>query len=348
MASEDAPGHRRARAAHIGIAPALALCLACSTTPYSPGTGDRSPVPEPEPLLQHTGVPPEQFRVDPEPITAVDAWILHAYTFFHRRDYRTYRVVYPGHLGGDTIAHLLIPPGAGPHPTVIVFPILDPGSLVVAEAAAKALVRRGYLVAWLERPDLAFETSDRPDLPTEALSSSVRDARRLLDFLVTRDDVDAGRIGTAGISLGAMQACLLQAVDKRVRAGFYVLGGGGTAELLYDSREVPVRSYRDNVLKKLQLASRDDFVAHMRPLTRAIDPAVRAPAIRPASVLVATGRFDHVIPRARAEELWEALGRPKRILLPIGHYQVLPFFWWLMARGADHFDDVLVPQHRAP
>jgi dienelactone hydrolase len=337
LANEHAPGHTRARAA---LAPALALCLACSTTAYSPGTGARPPVPEPEPLLQHTGVPPEQFKVDPEPITVIDAWILHLYTFFHRRDYRTYRVVYPGHMGGDAIAHLLIPPGPGPHPTVIVFPILDHGSLVVSEAAAKALVRRGYLVAWLERPDVGFEQSDRAELPTEALSSAVRDARRLLDFLVTRDDVDAGRIATAGVSLGAMQACLLQAVDKRVRAGFYAMGGGGVAELLYDSTEVPVRSFRDNVVRTAQLETRSDFVAYMRPITRAIDPALRAPAVPPERVLMANGRFDSVIPRARADQMWEALGRPKRIMLPIGHNQVLPFFWKLMARGADHFDEV--------
>jgi len=332
----------------LALLPALALCLACSTTPYTAGTGERSPVPAPEPQLQHTSMAPEFFKVEPEPITVDGNFILDLYTFFHRRDYRTYRVTYPGHEDREVVAHLTIPPGDGPFPTVIVFPILHPGARIVSEAAAKAFVRRGYLVAWLEREDVQFQYSERPDLPTEALTLSVKDARRLLDWLVTRDDVDPGRIASAGVSLGGIQACLLHSADKRVRAGFYVLAGANPSELLYDSREQPVRSYRDNVLRKLSLSTREEFVAHMRPLTNSIDPALRASAIKPASVLLATGRFDHVIPPAQSEQLWEALGRPKRIRLPIGHYQLLPFFWWLMARGADHFDEVLVPRRPVP
>jgi len=132
------------------------------------------------------------------------------------------------------------------------------------------------------------------------------------------------------------------------RAGFSLMAGSGPAELLYDSWERPVRSYRDNVLRSQNLESREEFVEFMRPLTRAIDPGRRAAAIRPGSALLATGRFDRVMPPERGEALWEALGRPKRIELPVGHYQVLPFFWWLMGRGADHLDEVLVPRWRAP
>jgi len=35
-------------------------------------------------------------------------------------------------------------------------------------------------------------------------------------------------------------------------------------------------------------------------------------------------------------------------MLPVGHYQLLPFFWSMMSRGADHMDEVLVPTRRTP
>ena len=63
--------------------------------------------------------------------------------------------------------------------------------------------------------------------------------------------------------------------------------------------------------------------------------------VDPERVLLISGRFDRVIPPRQTEALWEELGRPRWIRLPVGHYQVFPFFWWAVGRGADHLDRVL-------
>ena len=41
---------------------------------------------------------------------------------------------------------------------------------------------------------------------------------RTVDYLVSRPDVDADRIGCLGISMGGYRACFLAALDERVRA----------------------------------------------------------------------------------------------------------------------------------
>ena len=48
--------------------------------------------------------------------------------------------------------------------------------------------------------------------------------QRLLDYLETRADVDAARIGVTGVSLGGMHAWLLAAVDERVAAAAPMIG----------------------------------------------------------------------------------------------------------------------------
>ena len=276
-------------------------------------------------------------RVEPEDITVEDNILLDTYTLFHDKSYRALRVETRDEAGEPAIAHLLIPPGEGRHPAIVVFPILA-GSHVVSEALAKAFVRRGYAVLRLERRPLDLEDATDPDHISRNLSSAVRDARRLLDWLVTLPQIDPERIGAAGVSLGSLLACLLQAVDERVSAGFFALTGGGLAELVHDSEEHAVRVFRDHLIETQDLRSRDAFLAYLEPHAVWVDPLAYAGRIDPDSVLMLTGRFDAVIPPERARALWQALGQPRWIKVPTGHYQAMALLWYGAARGADHFD----------
>src|SRR5690606_33952119 len=55
---------------------------------------------------------------------------------------------------------------------------------------------------------------------------AVNDTRRIVDYLETRDDVDADRIYLVGASYGAMTGTHVLARDKRFKAGVLVVGGG--------------------------------------------------------------------------------------------------------------------------
>jgi dienelactone hydrolase len=281
-------------------------------------------------------------RIQAEPLTVERSWILGLYTRFHARDYRSYRVEFPSQEGGSATAHLLVPPGGGPHATVVVFPILA-GSHIVSEGLTKALVNRGFAVTRLERKPLDLAESADPEAPARALRAALLDARRLLDWLVTRPEVDPERIATVGVSLGGILAATLLGVDARVRAGVLLMAGGGVAEILHDSSEKPVRAFRNALREERGLEGRDAFVAALQPFTEPVDPLSYAEWIDPRSVLIVSGRFDRVVPPERTRALWEALRRPTWIHLPIGHYQFFPFFWWAVGRGADHLERAFPP-----
>jgi hypothetical protein len=286
-------------------------------------------------------------RVQPEGLTVEQSWLLDVYTLFHAKDYRVFRVLAPDGEGEEITAHLMIPPGPGPHPVVVVFPILA-GGHVISEALAKAFVDRHLAILRIERRPLLIDQAGSPEYVSDRMASAVRATRRLLDWLVTQPEIDPARIGAAGVSFGSLLACLLQAADERVHTGFFALTGGGMAEIIYASREKPVRVFRDRMAAMYGLETREEFVAWLQPQLDAVDPLTYAGGLDPASVMMVSGRFDRIMPSERARALWEALGRPAWVKIPTGHYQAAPLLWYAAARGVDHFDRRFARNPNAP
>ncbi len=326
---------RGERVRPLGVALLALLGLTCSTVPAVEPAPARPSVAASEDL-RPPPVRREEVFVEPEARTVEDALILDLYTWFHAKDYETFRVRFPSVTGEESIAHLLIPDEPGPHATVVVFPILA-GSHIVSEMLAKVLVNRGFLVARLERPKMELEETRDAAEPAKALRGAVMDGRRLLDILEWRPDVDRERIAVAGVSVGGIIASLLHGTDERVKAGIFVMPGGDVANILADSRERPIRAFRQNLMERegIDLAG---FIERMRPLMDPLDPIRFAGRIDRASVFLASARFDRIIRPEHTEVLWDALGRPAWTRMPVGHYQVLPVFWWVVHRGADHLD----------
>jgi dipeptidyl aminopeptidase/acylaminoacyl peptidase len=301
----------------------------------------------PSPGLAYTPLEVGAVRVEEEARTVEESILLDLYSWLHHDRYSAYRVEFPAASGEAGVAHWLIPDGDGAHATVIVFPILA-GSHVVSEGFAKALVNRGYAVLRMEREALELETAEDPEALSVAFRGAIADARRLLDWLETRAEVDPSRLAAAGVSLGGIMAATLVGADDRLDAGIFVMTGGGLAEMVYESTEKPVRKFRDRIMESQGLETRAEFVEWLRPLTEPVDPLRYASRIDPERVLLISGRFDRVVPPERTRALWEELGEPRWIRVPAGHYQFFPFFWWAAGRGADHLDRVFAPLAPGP
>ena len=312
---------------------------ACTTVsgPGGPAPPRRLP---PVSELAYRPLDPYAVRVHEEPLTVESNLVLSLYTRLHARDYRNLRVEFPSENGGTAVAYLLLPAASERRPAVVVFPILA-GSHVVSEGLAKALVNRGFVVLRLKRPSLELENESDPDVLARAMRGALLDARRILGWLADRPEVDPERLATAGVSIGGILAATLIGVDERIRAAFLVMAGGGLAEIVWDSAEKPIRAFRENLMRERGITTREEFVGFVAPHFEPVDPLGYAERVDPRSVLLVSGRFDRVIPPDRTRELWEAFGRPRWIRVPAGHYQLFPFFWWAIGRGADHLDRTL-------
>jgi len=282
--------------------------------------------------------------VTPEPTTIESHPLIAFYDLLKPEAASAARIEFPGADGETRVAHWQLPPGSGPHPTVVVFPIRA-GDHVVSEAVAKVLVNRGYAAVWLERRRSLFGDDDHrapSDFAAFAgdLGNFVIDARRLIGWLVTRPDVDPARIATAGVSLGGILAATTLAQEPLARAGFFVMAGGGLAEILRDSQERDVVRLRKRAFEAELFTDADELARRARVYTDPVDPLTWADRIAPEQVLLISARFDRVIAPDRTEALWRALGRPRWLTVPTGHYQLVPYFWWAIGRGADHLDHV--------
>jgi len=328
------------------LAPLVSLALGALGCTSTSGPGEaprpvasRDSLPTPA-YFDYKPLDPNTVHVQPEGLTVEQSWVLDLYTLFHSRDFKAYRLVLSDETGADRVGHLLLPHGDGPFPAVVAFEILD-GPHDVSEGMAKALVNRGYAVARLERRALDLAHQSSAEAVRERLREGVIDARRLLDWLVTHPKIDRTRIAAAGVSVGSIQALLLASCDPRIRGGFYLMTGGNLPEIFYDSSETPVRQFRDRLMAAHGWTTREEWIAGVSPLTQPIDPLTYAPYLDPRNQLIASGRFDTVIPSEYAQQLWQALGEPRWVKLPCGHYTVFPFFWWAVGEGADHLDSLL-------
>ena len=147
-------------------------------------------------------------------------------------------IVIDGPDGSPVPAYLAFPTGApGPYPVVVLLHALN-GSRgdfwaegTPLDSLREALHAAGFAVLALDAPyhgGRLYENdfNDPPHLVLSGQADRLRDMsarsviehRRAIDYLATRDDIDAARIGALGFSQGAMHALYLSAVDPRVRA----------------------------------------------------------------------------------------------------------------------------------
>jgi dienelactone hydrolase len=139
-------------------------------------------------------------------------------------------ISFAGIDGTRVPAYIVVPKTPGRHPAVLVLHGAGAtrGDLLL-EAAL--LGRRGIVALAPSQPNDA--TTYRP---------LVVDARRGLDLLAQRKDVDPTRIGVVGFSLGAQTAAILSGVDPRVREA-EVIAGRGTDVARYWIHRTHARLY---------------------------------------------------------------------------------------------------------
>ncbi len=153
------------------------------------------------------------------------------------------KVSFDAAYGGERIlAYLFLPVSTSPpYQTVIYFPGIasiwmtsseDLESYYEFPMFLSYLVRNGRAVLYpvykgtFERQDPATAARGAPTHQyTEYLVKVVRDFRRSIDYLETREDIDAGKLAYYGMSWGGSLGAIIPAVEERLGASV-LLGGG--------------------------------------------------------------------------------------------------------------------------
>jgi dienelactone hydrolase len=110
-----------------------------------------------------------------------------------------------------------------------------------------------------------------PSVARDEVIAWAREFGRSLDFLETRPDIDAGRIGFYGISSGADAGIILTALEPRIKAA--VLSGAGLVNDEVQLPEAHVVNFAPRVrMPTLLLSGRNDVA---RPVDKVQAPLFR-------------------------------------------------------------------------
>jgi len=200
-------------------------------------------------------------------------------------------------------------------PVILILPIAGGTDYRAEEIFARHFTRHGFAAIIAHRWNMPREfdagTVDR------WLRVSVEENQMALDWVESRPELDAGRIGLLGISMGGIRGVLLTALDPRIKASVLGLTGGDLPAILAHSTDRGVTGRREEALKRTG-RTLDEFEAILRE-SITCEPNVFAAHMDPHRVLLVLGVFDHVVPFKLGWKLREHLGKPETMLLPTGH-----------------------------
>lgn len=208
-------------------------------------------------------------------------------------------------------------------PVVIILPVSG-GGYVLERYFARNLAEAGYavLIAYRER---GAKPTDGEEANRLLLESVLRN-QRIIDWVETRPELDADRIGVLGTSMGAIKGALLLGTDTRIKAAVLGLGGSDVPYILAHSTEGAWRGGgitrdREAYMRRYRV-TRAEFEQELRE-TIVWDPARLAPSVDSEKVLLILALCDTVVPFRKGLELRREMGRPETLIFPTGHYSVI-------------------------
>lgn len=232
------------------------------------------------------------------------------------------------------------PPDGAPRPLVLLLPILAGGEDLL-DGVARRLLDQGFDVAFCARVGAALRPPQRAPELDDLFRRTVLHQRLLLRWLRHQPDVAPSGWFALGMSMGGMVATVLAALEPGLDGVAICLSGGDMGGMMLRSSEGRVQNWL--AFRRTTDGVGDDHLAwEVRQYLRH-EPVAFAAAIPTAKVLFVSAAFDTVVPRRHQDLLWEALGRPARLSVPLGHYTAALTIDPILRAAAAHFRSRCAP-----
>jgi len=229
-------------------------------------------------------------------------------------------------VNNTVTAYLFLPPGPGPHPAMVVLHEWNPSTTRSGFLLCRAIARANVAALMVVEPyslnraprdadagDARILSGNVPHM-VGALRQAVLDARRGLDYLAKRPDVDPTRMGIAGISLGGILSGVVAGVDPRVKVVLTLVGGSDFAKGFWDG--ILTRQYQRDIRRSGY--TYDTYEAALAPINA--DNWLPQRHFNPENVLMINGRYDVVVQPSGAKALAQDFSGTHIVWLNSGHY----------------------------
>jgi esterase/lipase len=219
-------------------------------------------------------------------------------------------------------------------------------SIIPCRFLARALVKKGIACFILY---LVFHTSRMPEviksrLPLltsdewfEGYQVSVIEIRQIIDWASKRAEINENQIGVIGISMGGFISSIAMGVDKRIKAGVFIVSGGNSERITWSTKnKAIIKGHNCTQAECHEIHNHyPQYIAevaergfeNVTPLIGCFqtDPLTFAPSLRKRPILMINALWDEAIPRQATLDFWQACDKPAIVWLPGTHVSI-----WLL------------------
>jgi dienelactone hydrolase len=215
--------------------------------------------------------------------------------------YKQLRVEFNG-IKGDRVPGFLYLPtrDKGKRPAVLMqYGIGDNKTASYIVNLGRQFVANGYVVLTIDVPERGERANGAKKLnflldqkkAHDLFLQYLGDYSRSVDYLLTRPEVDADRIGYLGISWGAITGLTFVAHEPRVKTMVSMVGGGGLLDLVGAG-----------------------ISEQMKDKVKQVDPVYHIAGIAPRPLLLMNVTKDQLVPPKAAEALHKAAGKGAKVV----------------------------------
>lgn len=289
---------------------------------------------------------PERFRLTEHrfDVTVQPRWTINAVEFSEVTFPSPVTTASP--VNNTVHCELFRPVAEGRRPAVVVLHILG-GDFALSRSFCASFAEQGVAALFLKMPwygprrdpmSSRRMISKEPSETVEGFTQAVLDIRRAVAWLESQPDVDAGRIGIFGISLGGITGALAAAIEPKLQHVCLLLAGGDLAKVAWESREL-ARIRQD---WEARGRSKEEFLA----ILQEVDPARYGQRVQGKKILLLNADRDEVIPKACTDSLWKAFGEPPIVWYDGTHYTVIRHLPDALLRSAAFFAHGTIPEQK--
>jgi len=216
-------------------------------------------------------------------------------------------------------------------------------SIIPCKLLARSLLKQGiacfipYLTIHSKRIPKDMRTHLpylNPDQWFQCYQTSVVDIRQIVDWAYSRAELDTNRVTVIGISFGGFVSAIAMGIDKRIKAGVFVVTGGNANKISwlnkkrqyrkrYPRTEAEHLEIQSSYAKYLEDVSNKGF-DNVTPANQSFltDPLTFAGYLKGRNILMINARWDNYIPRETVNDFWQACGEPTIKWIPSGHISI--------------------------
>ncbi|NSW56509.1 MAG: alpha/beta hydrolase [Armatimonadetes bacterium] len=142
------------------------------------------------------------------------------------------------------------------------------------------------------------------DATTGAFRQTIIDNMRAVDYIQSREDLDAERVSLLGVSMGGIMGSIVAALDTRIKAACLVVAGGDLVTMFA----------RTAIGDAEEMRAAIGDIGQFRASLAIIEPLNFVGHISPRPLFMVNGRTDKIVPPECGQALFAAAGEPKSIV----------------------------------